>query len=278
MLDAGADLVPSVFGIDLSRPRAACAPWREKPGHAAGPPVAAAKVNLLTQEISELGTRIHVIGSSCSGKSTLAERLATALDGDFVELDALNWLPGWVALNETDRPARGAALPRCHARAALGQRRLVHRCRAARFLAASANYRLLDLPAALSIGRMVRRSWRRWRTKELLWGTNVERFWPQFMLWRAPEDSLLLYIATQHAANAAKCLPRWPTRAGRIFASCVWYRRPTWKRSRAAVERSVIAPDALRQRDDAALVSQSGFPVPAQQQRTVQVHVASEAS
>ena len=43
-----------------------------------------------------------MIGNSASGKSTLAKRLALVLDADFVELDALNWLPNWVGLNETD--------------------------------------------------------------------------------------------------------------------------------------------------------------------------------
>ncbi|MCY4647954.1 MAG: hypothetical protein OXE73_13895 [Gammaproteobacteria bacterium] len=47
-------------------------------------------------------TRIHVIGNSTSGKSTLGARLAEALDATFVELDAINWQPGWVGLNATD--------------------------------------------------------------------------------------------------------------------------------------------------------------------------------
>ena len=43
-----------------------------------------------------IGTRIHVIGNSASGKSTLGARLAKALDAAFVELDAINWQPGWI--------------------------------------------------------------------------------------------------------------------------------------------------------------------------------------
>jgi len=43
--------------------------------------------------------RIIVIGSSCAGKTTLARRIAGALDAPHVELDALHWGPNW-----TERP------------------------------------------------------------------------------------------------------------------------------------------------------------------------------
>ena len=46
--------------------------------------------------------RIQVTGNSGSGKTTFAARLAKALDAEFVDLDALNWEPGWTALNESD--------------------------------------------------------------------------------------------------------------------------------------------------------------------------------
>jgi len=46
--------------------------------------------------------RILVIGSSGSGKTTLGRRLAAALDLKQVELDAVNWLPGWHALHQND--------------------------------------------------------------------------------------------------------------------------------------------------------------------------------
>lgn len=39
--------------------------------------------------------RIIVIGTSCSGKTTLARRLATKLDMPHIELDQLFWLPEW---------------------------------------------------------------------------------------------------------------------------------------------------------------------------------------
>lgn len=39
--------------------------------------------------------RIVVVGTSCSGKSTLARQIADTLNIKHIELDALHWLPGW---------------------------------------------------------------------------------------------------------------------------------------------------------------------------------------
>jgi adenylate kinase family enzyme len=41
--------------------------------------------------------RIVVIGTTSSGKSTLAKQLAEKIGGDYIELDALYWEPNWVA-------------------------------------------------------------------------------------------------------------------------------------------------------------------------------------
>ena len=46
--------------------------------------------------------RISVVGTSGSGKSTLARRLGAALDLPVIELDAINWQPGWRDLNEQE--------------------------------------------------------------------------------------------------------------------------------------------------------------------------------
>ena len=160
-----------------------------------------------------IGRRVHVIGNSASGKSTLAARLATALDADFVELDALNWLPNWVGLNETN-PAELERRIRC---ATLGEAWVVAGSYAAYsqrvFWPRLDTVVWLDLPMPLLLWRVLRRSWRRWRRRELLWGTNVERFWPQLALWRG-EESLVYWIVTAHARKRRAMLsymadPRW---------------------------------------------------------------------
>jgi adenylate kinase family enzyme len=40
-------------------------------------------------------TRVVVVGTSCSGKTTLARRLARILASEHVELDSLYWGPAW---------------------------------------------------------------------------------------------------------------------------------------------------------------------------------------
>ncbi len=41
-----------------------------------------------------------VIGSSCAGKSTLAQRISKALDIHYIQLDAIQWLPNWIERDE----------------------------------------------------------------------------------------------------------------------------------------------------------------------------------
>jgi adenylate kinase family enzyme len=48
--------------------------------------------------------RVVIVGTAGAGKTTLARRLARELDLRHVELDAINWQPGWRALYEEDLP------------------------------------------------------------------------------------------------------------------------------------------------------------------------------
>ncbi len=143
-----------------------------------------------------VGRRIHITGNSCSGKSTLAKQLAAALGIPRVELDALNWQPGWVSLAETNPEE----LERRMAEATRGEAWVV----SGSYMGFSRKVfwpRVetvvwLDLPRFRLIWRVLIRSWKRWRSKELLWGTNYERFWPNLKVWNR-EDSLIWWIVTQ---------------------------------------------------------------------------------
>lgn len=136
------------------------------------------------------------MGNSSSGKSTFAEGLARALDVPLVELDALNWEPGWIGLNDHD-PAEferriesataGDAWVVAGSYTSFSQRVFWERLDTVVYL---------DLGVPRLVWRMLRRSWRRMRTRELLWGTNTEQFWPHLMVWRR-ERSLVWWIVTQ---------------------------------------------------------------------------------
>lgn len=161
---------------------------------------------------SPIGRRIHVIGVTSSGKSTLGEQLARAIGVPFVELDALNWLPGWVGLNETDpqefdrrirEATSGDAWVVAGSYSAFSERIFWDRLETVVWL---------DLPLRLVLRRVLTRSWTRSRSKELLWGTNYERFLPQLRVWS--KDSLLYWAVTSYRRRRTRMLaymtdPRW---------------------------------------------------------------------
>lgn len=194
-----------------------------------------------------IGHRIHVIGSSCSGKSSLAERLARTLALPLVELDALNWEPNWVGLSTTDPDEFERRL-----RDATADDAWIVAGSYARFSERVFWPRLetviwLDLPLPLLMARALTRSWRRWRSKQLLWGTNYERFWSQLMVWRK-DESLLWWIATQHRRKRRAMIERMA--------------KPEWSHIRfirlvstAETERFVAA---LQRSSDASWVTPAG--------------------
>lgn len=160
-----------------------------------------------------LGQRVHIWGNSSSGKSTLAAQLGQALSIPVVELDALNWLPNWVGLNITE-PARFRALIN---EATAGDRWIVAGsytdfCQQT-FWPRLETLIWLDMPRRLLLRRVLVRSWQRYRSGELLWGTNRESFWGQLAVWNR-ERSLLWWIWTQHARKKRVLLrvmadPQW---------------------------------------------------------------------
>jgi adenylate kinase family enzyme len=121
--------------------------------------------------------RVMVVGTSCSGKTTVARRLSAILGAPHVELDALHWGPGW-----TECPPEEFT-------AAVRQRTAADRW------VVDGNYRVvrpvvmeratdvvwLNYPFALVFARSLRRTWRRVVTGEELFGGNRETFAAAFL-------------------------------------------------------------------------------------------------
>jgi adenylate kinase family enzyme len=132
--------------------------------------------------------RIVVLGVTSSGKSTLAENLANRFDLGCVDLDALHWEPNW----------QEAPLDVFRAR--------VEKAIQADKWVIAGNYHIvrdliwpkaeaviwLDYPFLTVLGQLTRRTFKRWWTRELLWGTNRESLIKHFKLWS--QDSLFHWL------------------------------------------------------------------------------------
>lgn len=159
-----------------------------------------------------LGERISIIGNSCSGKSTLAARFAELIDCQYIELDALFWLPDWQESSTPDFRAKVTTAIDVAPRWAVSGNYFGHEIPEITWSRADTII-WLDLPLRTTLPRLVQRSWQRWQSHELLWGTNQERFWAQWKLWD-PRDSLVAYTLRSHRRrrlrNASKLAePEW---------------------------------------------------------------------
>jgi len=132
--------------------------------------------------------RIVVVGATGCGKSMLAERLAQKFNLDFIELDALYWKPDWVDSTREEFWEKVEAATHSPRWALAGNYGMVRDIIWPRAEAVA----WLDYPFFLIFGRLLRRTWVRWRTKELLWGTNYEPLWVHLKLWS--KDSLVNWL------------------------------------------------------------------------------------
>jgi adenylate kinase family enzyme len=132
--------------------------------------------------------RIVVVGATGCGKSTLAERLAKKLNLDYIELDALYWKPDWVGSSDEEFRTKVDAATQAPGWALAGNYGVTRDIVWPRAEAVV----WLDYPFFLILGRLLRRIWVRWRTQELMWGTNRETFWVHFKLWS--KDSLVNWL------------------------------------------------------------------------------------
>jgi adenylate kinase family enzyme len=123
--------------------------------------------------------RVIVVGVTSSGKSTLAEMLAERFDMCYIELDALNWEPNWQSAPLEVFRARVQKAIQAEKWIVAGN---YHTVRDLTWPKAEAII-WLDYPFLTVLWQLTRRSFRRWWTQELLWGTNREQLWTHFKLW-----------------------------------------------------------------------------------------------
>jgi adenylate kinase family enzyme len=125
-------------------------------------------------------TRIVVIGPSGSGKTRLSARLAELLHARHVEIDALWHGPNWENCGADELRARVSAATEGDDWVCDGT---YHTVIGEIVLERGETVAWLDLPVALVIGRLVRRSWVRKRDKVVLWHGNVEETWINQIRW-----------------------------------------------------------------------------------------------
>jgi adenylate kinase family enzyme len=125
-------------------------------------------------------TRIVVIGPSGSGKTRLAARLAELLPAHHVEIDALWHGPSWENCGPEELRARVSAATEGDDWVCDGT---YHHTIGPIVFERAETVAWLDLPVALVMWRLVRRSWVRKRKKVVLWNGNLEDRWFNQIRW-----------------------------------------------------------------------------------------------
>lgn len=140
-----------------------------------------------------LGQRIAIVGVTCSGKTTLARRLAQMYELAHIEMDALNWQPGWQPAPKEVFRGRVDAATSAPAWVTDGN------YKEARDLTWGRAQTLiwLDYPLPLTFWRLLRRTLLRILKREALWGGNRETWGNAFF----SRDSLFLYQIKSHGKH-----------------------------------------------------------------------------
>ncbi|HLF03288.1 MAG TPA: hypothetical protein VI547_14995 [Anaerolineales bacterium] len=133
--------------------------------------------------------RIAIVGKTGSGKTTLAREIARRIDAPHIELDSISWGPNWKSIAWERFRAHVEARTREPLWITDGNYR-----QAREFVWGRADTLVwLDYPLWVALWRLTVRTARRVWTREVLWGTNVER--GSAILGR---DSLYWYAIKKH--------------------------------------------------------------------------------
>lgn len=132
--------------------------------------------------------KIVVVGTTSSGKSTLAMALSERLGLAFVELDALHWQANWTPANLQDFRANVDTATRGEGWVVAGNYHVVRDLIWPRAQAVI----WLDYSLPVVFWRLLRRTIRRGLTQEELWNGNREKFWWHLKLWS--DESLFHWL------------------------------------------------------------------------------------
>lgn len=132
--------------------------------------------------------RIAIVGTTSSGKSTLAEKLAKIIGANYIELDALYWEPNWTPATAFDFFVRVEDAIQAEAWVVAGNYHLVRD-----LIWQKVELVIwLDYPLPILFWRLLTRTIRRAVTQEELWNGNRETFFPHLKLWS--QDSLFNWL------------------------------------------------------------------------------------
>jgi len=134
--------------------------------------VAAPYLNVISRRLASFPVmrRVVVVGTSGTGKTTVASRIAAAIGAPHVELDSLHWEPGWKEAPVDLFRSRAAEATSGEKWVADGNYRAVRDILWGR----ADTVVWLDYPLRVAFWRVVRRTVRRILTREELWNGNRE--------------------------------------------------------------------------------------------------------
>jgi adenylate kinase family enzyme len=149
-----------------------------------------------------MARRIAIVGGSGAGKTTLGRKLAELVDGVFVEVDAIQHKANWkkASVEEIGTGIREALQGKSNwVIDGICEREVGD------FIVSRADVIVwLDLPLAIKLIRLLRRSWRRMRTREVLWNGNIET-WRSVFVGR---DSVVAHPLRTHFRHRRRMLER----------------------------------------------------------------------
>lgn len=142
------------------------------------------------------GQRISVVGTTGSGKTTLARQISQCCQIPHIELDALHWGPNWTAASDQVFRARVAEALKGDSWVVDGNYSQVRDL----VWSQADTVVFLDCSFWLVMSRLLRRTWRRLLKQEELWSGNREDIRQSFF----SQDSILLWMLKTYDQNRKK--------------------------------------------------------------------------